>query len=130
MPNTYRQGESWVQTLVPTQDGLTQTFGPAAQVASQVHSIEVLLLVAQRVQAMYRYPASGSLMEFEPISFDAVATGTLSINITRALSRHFETGYLYAAVLIRYTDAQFPAGRCVECMVPIGYMVRGETASL
>lgn len=130
MPNTYRQGESWVHTLVVAQDDVVQPFGPAAAVASQVHSIEVLLLVNQRVQAMYRYPASSSLMEFEPIAFDAVATGTLSITITRALSRHFEIGYLYAAVLIRYLDPQLPAGRCVECMVPIGYVVRGETANL
>lgn len=130
MPTTYIQGEAWTQPLYLSKAEAPLVIGPSAQTASLVSSIEVLLKVDGKTQAQYRYPALAAEPEFGPIELDDTETNLLRIAISREQSRFFTPGYLYAAVLVRFIDAAFPAGRAVEVVLPLGYLLSGQTVEL
>lgn len=130
METTYRQGESWQQPLTLLRGGAPLNVGPAAQAPTLIHSLEVLLHSGGRPAAHYRWPADPARPERLPIAFDPTQANLITLSVSREQSRRFEPGYLTAYVLAVLIDPAFAAGRAVELEIPLGVVLRGETAGL
>lgn len=130
MDTPFRQGESWQQPLTLTRLGAPLAVGPAPLAPTLIHRLEVLLHSGGRPAARYRWPADPARPELLPLALHPTLPNVVTLEVSRELSRRFEPGYLTAYVLVVLIDAALPAGRAVELELPLGTVLRGETASL
>jgi hypothetical protein len=130
MEATYRQGESWMQPIRLVRNHVPLSVGPAAQAPTLIHSLEVLLHSGGRPAAHYRWPTDPARPERLPIAFDPTQANLITLSVSREQSRRFEPGYLAAYVLAVLIDPGFAAGRAIELEIPLGVVLRGETAHL
>ncbi len=130
MESTYRQGESWQQTLTLVRLGAPLVIGPAAVTPSLLHRIEVVLVSGGQPAARYRWPSDPQRPELLPLVLHPSQSNQLSVDVARELSRRFTPGYLTAYVLAVFIDPAFAAGRAVELELPLGVVLKGETANL